>query len=102
MKLLVEFGYTGEGLRELVKGGASKRREIIGQLVKSLGGRVEAWYLAYGEYDGIAIVDGPDEVKGIAGLLALNAGGLVKTRTTVLIEPEKVDQAVKQIPSLPK
>jgi len=98
-KYLVQFSYTGEGIKGLVKEGGSKRREAVEQLVKSMGAKLEAYYFAYGEYDGIAIVEGQDMVNQIAGTLALNASGAVKTKTTVLITPEEVDQAVKKIPS---
>jgi uncharacterized protein with GYD domain len=98
-KYLVQFSYTGEGLKGLLKEGGSKRREAIEQLVKNMGAKLEAYYFAYGEYDGIAIVEGQDMVNHIAGILALNASGAVKTKTTVLITPEEVDQAVKKIPS---
>ncbi|MCJ7638471.1 MAG: GYD domain-containing protein [Euryarchaeota archaeon] len=98
-KYLVQFSYTGEGLKGLLKEGGSKRREAIEQLVKSMGGKLEAYYFAYGEYDGIAIVEGKDIVNQLAGTLAINASGAVKTTTTVLITPEEVDQAIKKIPS---
>jgi len=98
-KYLVQFSYTGEGLKGLVKDGGSKRREVIEQLVKSLGGKLEAYYFAYGEYDGIAVVEGQDILNHLAGTLAINLSGVVKTKTTVLITPEEVDQAVKKIPS---
>jgi uncharacterized protein with GYD domain len=98
-KYLVQFSYTGEGLKGLLKEGGSKRREAIEKLVEIMGGKLEAYYFAYGEYDGIAIVDGRDMVNHVAGTLAINASGAVKTKTTVLITPEEVDQAVKKIPS---
>jgi uncharacterized protein with GYD domain len=98
-KFLVQFSYTGEGLKGLIKEGGSKRREAIQQLVKSMGAKLEAYYFAYGEYDGIAIVEGKDMLDQLAGLLAINGSGAVKTKTTVLITPEEVDQAVKKIPS---
>jgi uncharacterized protein with GYD domain len=98
-KYLVQFSYTGEGLKGLLKEGGSKRREAIEQLVKSMGGKLEAYYFAYGEYDGIAIVEGTDIVNQLAGVLAINASGVVKTTTTVLITPEEVDQAIKKVPT---
>jgi uncharacterized protein with GYD domain len=98
-KYLVHFSYTGEGLKGLVKEGGSKRREAIEKLIEIMGGKLEAYYFAYGEYDGIAIVDGRDMVNHVAGTLAINASGAVKTKTTVLITPEEVDQAVKKIPA---
>ncbi len=98
-KYLVQFTYTGEGLRGLAGEGGSKRREVIEKLVDIMGGKLEAYYFAFGEYDGIAIVDGRDTVSHLAGILAINGSGLVKTKTTVLITPEEIDQAAKRIPA---
>ncbi len=98
-RYLVQFSYTGEGLKGLLKEGGSKRREAIEQLVKSLGGKLEAFYYAYGEYDGIAISEGADIGNHLAGVLAINGSGLVKTKTTILITPEEVDEAIKKIPA---
>jgi uncharacterized protein with GYD domain len=94
-KYLIQFNYTGEGLKGLMKEGGSSRKEVVEKLAKSLGGTIEAFYFCFGEYDGIAIVDGTEPVNQVAGNLILNASGAVKTKTTVLITPEEVDQAVK-------
>ncbi len=37
---LVQFSYTEEGLKGLLKEGGSKRREATEQLIKSLGGQI--------------------------------------------------------------
>jgi len=96
---LVQFSYTGDGLKGLISEGGSKRRDVIEQLVKSLGGRLLAYYFAFGEYDGIAITEGADVSNHLTGILAINASGAVKTKTTILITPEEVDQAVKKLPA---
>lgn len=97
-KYLVQFSYTDEGMKGLIKDGGSKRREVVEQLIKGLGGRVEAYYFAFGEWDGIAIVDGPEE-NMVGALLAIGASGAVKLKTTVLITPEELDKSVKKVPS---
>ena len=43
-----------------------------------------------------AIVDMPDPVSAAAMALAVNASGVVKVRTTVLLTPEEMDQASKK------
>ena len=52
---LVQFTYTEEGLKGLLKEGGSKRREATEQLIKSLGGKMVAYYFAFGEYDGFSL-----------------------------------------------
>lgn len=57
---------------------------------------MEAFYFAFGDNDYYVIVDLPENVNVVAGNLLANATGTVKLKTTVLITPEEVDQAVKK------
>jgi uncharacterized protein with GYD domain len=95
-KYLFEASYTLDGAKGLIKDGGSKRRAAVEALVKSLGGRVEAFYFAYGDRDVVTIVDLPDSATATAVSLTVAASGAVRCKTTVLITPEEVDQAVKK------
>lgn len=95
-KYLIQFSYTQEGLKGLMQEGGSKRRAATEQLVKSLGGKLVAYYFTFGEYDGFAIIDGLDNIEAVATAMVVNASGAVKTKTTVLIDPEDVDKATKK------
>ncbi len=93
---LVQFSYTEQGVKGLLKEGGSKRREATERLIKSLGGKLVAYYFAFGDYDGFAIVDGVDNVDTVAAALIVGASGAVKTKTTVLLTPEEVDKATQK------
>jgi len=93
---LVQFSYTEQGLKGLLKEGGSKRREATEQLIKSLGGRLVAYYFAFGDYDGFAIVDGADNVDAATAALIVGASGAVRTKTTVLLTPDEVDKATQK------
>ena len=95
-KYLISGSYTEEGLKGLLKDGGTKRMEATKQAVASLGGKLEAYYFAYGDNDFYLIADQPDNVNVIGGILLANASGAVKLKTTVLITAEEVDQAVKK------
>jgi uncharacterized protein with GYD domain len=95
-KYLVFFKYKPEGLKGLMAEGGSKRRLATEQLVKSLGGKLEAYYFTFGEEDGFAIADLPDNVSAAASSLVPSASGAVSTKVIVLLTPEEVDQAVKR------
>lgn len=95
-KYLAQVSYTQEGLKGLLKEGGSKRRETVEQLIQGMGGTLEAFYYAYGDDDVIVIVDFPDSAGVLPVLLAINASGAVTSKTTVLITPEEVDEAVKK------
>ena len=87
-KYLFEASFTGEGAKGLIKDGGSKRRAVVEALAKSLGGRLEAFYFAYGEADAFVIVDLPDSPSATAILLNVAASGAVRLKTIVLITPE--------------
>ncbi|MDE3137982.1 MAG: GYD domain-containing protein [Acidobacteriota bacterium] len=95
-KFLVEASYTPEGLKGLMKEGGTGRREAIAAAAKSLGGKVEGMYFAFGKHDVVVIMDIPDNVTAAAMALAVNASGGAVTRTTTLLTPEEVDQAIKK------
>lgn len=95
-KYLVQFSYTKEGLNGLLKEGGSNRDKAARQLVESLGGELEANYFSFGEYDGFLIIDGMDNIDAAAAAMIVTASGAVKTKTTVLLTPEEVDQATRR------
>jgi uncharacterized protein with GYD domain len=94
-KYLVQASYTTEGLKGLLKDGGTKRREVIEQLVKALGGSLEAYYFAFGDNDVYSIADVPDNMTAAAASLAVNVSGAVKVKTIVLLTPEEVDRAAQ-------
>lgn len=95
-KYLFQGSYTEQGLKGVLKEGGSKRREVVEQLAKGMGGTLEVFYYAFGGDDFFIIVDLPDNVNATAASLMVNATGTLKARTTVLITPEEVDQATEK------
>jgi len=95
-KYLIEASYTLEGTRGIMKSGGTARREAVQQAVESVGGRFEVQYFALGEHDAFVIADLPDHVSAAAISLAVTATGAARTKTTALLTPEEIDQAVKK------
>ena len=95
-KYLIKASYTAEGAKGLLKDGGSKRREAAEQALKSAGGKMEAFYFAFGETDAFVIVEAPDNATVSAASLAINSSGAVHTETIVLMTPEELDRAVKK------
>jgi uncharacterized protein with GYD domain len=98
-KYLAQCNYVGEGVKGLLKEGGSSRRAVVEKLVESVGGTVDAFYYAFGEIDLFVIADLPDNVTMTALALLVAASGVIAIKTTVLITPEEVDEAVKKTPS---
>src|SRR5262249_27347079 len=95
-KYLVQGSYTDHGLKGLLKEGGSKRRAMVEQLARQMGGRLEAFYFAFGGDDLLIILDRPRNRDRAATAIAAQASGTVKSRVTVLMPPEEVDQAVQR------
>ena len=95
-KMLIKASYTAEGTKGLIKEGGTGRRAAVQKLVEGIGGKVEAFYYAYGEADAFLIVDVPDAVDGLALSMAVNSSGMVNLTTIPLITPEEMDAACKK------
>ena len=95
-KYLWEASYSAEGAKGLLKDGGSKRRKAAEEAVKAVGGKLEAFYFAFGKYDAYVIADIPDHASVAAASLAVNASGAVAIKTTVLLTPEELDKASKK------
>ena len=95
-KYMIKACYTAEGAKGLLKEGGSKRRAAAEQALKSVGGKLEAFYYAFGDTDVYAIVDAPDHAAMSAASLQINASGAVSTQTVVLLAPEDIDAATKK------
>ena len=98
-KYLIQANYVGDGVKGLLKEGGSSRRAVVDKLIKSVGGTMEALYYAFGETDIYVIVDLPDNASAAAIALTVASSGVINIRTTVLMTPEELDQAVKKSPT---
>jgi len=94
-KYLLQVSYSSEGVRGIVKEGGVARREEVSKLFASIGGKIEAFYYAFGTTDLYIIVDLPDNVKAVAASLPPSAAGTAKATMTVLVTPEEMDEAAK-------
>jgi uncharacterized protein with GYD domain len=95
-KYLIQASYTTEGVKGLAKDGGTRRRQAAEAAIQSAGGRVEAFYFAFGDCDAYVVVDAADNVSVAAASLAVNASGAVSVKTVVLLTPEEMDQAAKK------
>jgi uncharacterized protein with GYD domain len=94
-KYLVQARYTIEGIQGLVQDSASGRRADVQAAVRALGGKLEAFYYAFGDDDVVVIVDLPSSIAAAALGLTTSGSGAVRVRTTPLLTVEEVDQALE-------
>jgi uncharacterized protein with GYD domain len=94
-KYLFQVSYTSEGLKGLLKEGGSSRVAAIRKLTESRGGKIEAFYFAFGDDDVYLIGDLPSHIEASAIRLAVGASGAASVKTVVLLSPEEIDAAAK-------
>jgi uncharacterized protein with GYD domain len=98
-KYLFQANYVGEGVKGLLKEGGSSRRIAVEKAAQSMGGKIEAFYYAFGDVDAYIVGDLPDNAAAAAMALTVNASGAAVVKTTVLMTPEELDNAVKKTPN---
>jgi uncharacterized protein with GYD domain len=95
-RYLIRVSYTPEAWATLVKN-PQNRREAIRPVIDALGGKLEAFYFAFGEEDAFIIADMPDNVSAAAFAMAATAGGAVNSyTTTVLMSVEEAMEAMRK------
>ncbi len=93
---LVQAAYTGDAWAAMVKN-PQNRIEAIRPAVEGLGGKVIGGWLAFGEYDIVAVLEMPDNVSAAAFSIAAAGGGSVKgLKTTPLMTVEQGVEAMKK------
>jgi uncharacterized protein with GYD domain len=73
-KYLTLFSFKGETLGRLIDN-PSDREAVVRQLAESVGGRLEAYYVMFGQYDGCVIMDAPDSMSVAAAVVAVSGTG---------------------------
>ena len=93
---LVQVAYTSDAWAAMVKK-PQNRLEAVRPVIEKLGGKLESGWLAFGEYDIVAICQMPNNVSAAAFAMAAAAGGAVKgVKTTPLMTAEEGVEAMKR------
>ena len=97
---MVQASYAQEALQRLVAnpgpGGTAMK-----QAAEKFGGKVEATYFTFGDYDILVILQLPDHITIAQAVMGVRArGGVTRLKTTVLIPPEDAVEGMKRAASL--
>ncbi|MFO1153103.1 MAG: GYD domain-containing protein [Rhodospirillales bacterium] len=93
---LFQWIYKDPQLKAMVDKTQDRAAELS-KAVQGFGGRVLQFFFAFGEMDGIAIVEFPDNEACLACSLTLNAAGAnASFRTTVLLSAKEAAAAMRR------
>ncbi len=73
------MNYTEQGISTVES--SPNRIESAKELAEDLGGEFQAFYLTFGQYDGVAIIDFPDDEAAAKYALTIGKGGNAQTET---------------------
>ena len=91
---LTRFNYTPETWARMIQK-PEDRREVARSCIESVGGKLHGFWYAFGERDGIALWEAPDNISMAAVGLAIGSGGALKSfDTTVLMSVEDTMEAL--------
>ena len=88
--------FTQKGVENIKEG--PDRVDAARKLFERLGGRMTAFYLTMGRYDGVAIFEAPDAASVVKGALAAASKGTVKTETLRAFDENEYRRIVKELP----
>ena len=91
-----QFAYTGEAWAALARN-PQDRSEAIAGLIEKVGGRLVSLHYCFGEYDGVLLLEAPDDTAILSALVAAVSPGHVKAiKTTRLFTTEETMGALRQ------
>ena len=76
-QFLLQVSYTTDAWAAMVKQ-PQNRQEAVRPAIEALGGKVERFWMAFGDYDIVGVIDMPDSVSAAAFSMAIMAGGACK------------------------
>ena len=96
-KYLVQVSLHKEGIQNVLsKAKGTGLRAAVTKFAEFAGGRLDAYYFAFGRHDAVAIMDMPDNVSAVALSVAASGSGAVHVEITPLVTPEEMDQAIEK------
>ena len=93
---LSRFRYTTEAIKSLVDQ-PQDRTAAAREVAESLGGKLVGIWFAFGDQDGVFLLDAPDNATAAALAMAVGAGGAVTDiETTVLLDMDEAQEAMRK------
>ena len=93
---LGRFSYTTDAMKALLNQ-PQDRSAAAREVAESLGGKLLGFWYAFGEFDGVFLMEAPDNASAAALALAVGAGGaLSQVETTVLLDMDEAQDAMRK------
>jgi uncharacterized protein with GYD domain len=92
---MVSFSYTPEVWAGLIRS-PENREEVVGRMLEGAGCKLKGLWYAFGETDGFALIEAPDNTAAAGVSLAIGASGAFrKFETTALMTQAETLEALQ-------
>ena len=93
---LSRFSYTTDAIKALLDK-PQDRSAAAREMADSLGGKLLGFWYAFGEFDGVFLMEAPDNASAAAVAMAVGASGaLSEIETTVLLDMDEAQEAMRK------
>ena len=93
---LGRFSYAQKAIKAMVDQ-PQDRGKAAAEVAESLGGKLTGFWFAFGEYDGVYLMEAPDNATAAALAMAVaGSGALSKVDTTVLLDMDEAQEAMRK------
>jgi uncharacterized protein with GYD domain len=93
---LARFRYTTDAVKALVDQ-PQDRSAAARELAETLGGKLLGFWFAFGEFDGVFLMEAPDNASAAAVAMAVGgSGALSEIETTVLLDMDEAQDAMRK------
>jgi uncharacterized protein with GYD domain len=93
---LGRFSYTTDAVKAMVAN-PQDRSKAAAEVAESLGGKMVGFWYAFGDFDGVFVMEAPDNATAAALAMAIGGGGgLSKVETTVLLDMNEAQEAMRK------
>ena len=93
---LGRFRYTSDAVRALLNQ-PQDRSAAARDVAESLGGKLLGFWYAFGEFDGVFLMEAPDNASAVAVGMAVGASGALSAiETTVLLDMDEAQEAMRK------
>jgi uncharacterized protein with GYD domain len=93
---LGRFNYKTDAMKALLEQ-PQDRSVAAREVAESLGGKLLGFWYAFGEFDGVFLMEAPDNASAAALAMAVGASGaLSEVETTVLLDMDEAQDAMRK------
>lgn len=92
---LGRFKYSADAIKAMIEN-PQDRGAVAAETAESLGCKLHGIWWAFGDHDGVFLLEAPDNVVVVALAMAVGASGQLSTETTVLLDMNEAQEAMRK------